>query len=522
MAADLTITLHPDLVYILPALIGGFIVFFGLVSLLVKERLFLSDALVALLFGIIVGPKVLNTFNPLLWADHPSITLEISKFAIAIQVMAAGVSMPKAYLRKEFFSFSMLLGPTMLAMWLVSGAIMYFLLPKFSFLQALVVAACVTPTDPILANSVVKGRFAEKHVPINVRDLLSAESGANDGLGLPYMYLALYLLQYSSVADALTAWVVLVWVYQILLAVIIGAAAGFIFRKLIYHAERYDLIDKESFLAFWIALALFITGTLGILGSDDVLACFVAGNAFAWDNWFSNETKEAHLQEVVDMIFNYAYFIYLGASLPWDSYNGSLEGLSYGNLILIGFLLLLLRRLPAVLLLSRFIPAIKTLREALFAGWFGPIGVGAIFLAYLGQETIEVLILKTDSESGRLALEAVQPYLYPVVSFMVLCSVIVHGITVPLMYLGRHITTRSLTATSTMQNVVSRLPIIRPGQEVVLAPPKKERSSTSARLNSVVDIESGPEESSENPTVLHLPAGTQIVVQDEDPFSSRH
>lgn len=69
----------------------------------------------------------------------------------------------------------MLLGPTMLAMWLVSGLIMKLMLPGFSYLQALVVAACVTPTDPILANSVVKGRFAEKHVPIHVRDLLSAE-----------------------------------------------------------------------------------------------------------------------------------------------------------------------------------------------------------------------------------------------------------------------------------------------------------------------------------------------------------
>ncbi|KAJ9086984.1 hypothetical protein DSO57_1037834 [Entomophthora muscae] len=283
MAVDLSVTLHPELVYILAALVGGFIIFFGLISLLVKEKLFLSDALVALLFGILVGPKVFGFFDPLSWPDHPGITLELSKFAIAIQVMAAGVSMPKAYARREYWSFMMLLGPTMLAMWLVSGLIMYLILPRFSFLQALVVAACVTPTDPILANSVVKGRFAEKHVPIHVRDLLSSESGANDGLGLPYMYLALYLLHFNSVWDALTAWVVLVWLYQIFLAVAIGITAGFIFRKLIYHAERYDLIDKESFLAFWIALALFITGSLGILGSDDVLACFVAGNAFAWE-----------------------------------------------------------------------------------------------------------------------------------------------------------------------------------------------------------------------------------------------
>ena len=28
---------------------------------------------------------------------------------------------------------------------------------------------------------------------------------------------------------------------------------------------------------------LFIVGTLGMLGSDDVLACFIAGNVFTWE-----------------------------------------------------------------------------------------------------------------------------------------------------------------------------------------------------------------------------------------------
>lgn len=89
------------------------------------------------------------------------------------------------------------------------------------------------------------------------------------------------------------------------------------------------LIDKESFLVFSIALTvsvslacaytqnvciiyflmllfvfkllllqLFIMGTVAIIGSDDLLACFIAGNSFTWDDWFRKETEEAHLQEV--------------------------------------------------------------------------------------------------------------------------------------------------------------------------------------------------------------------------------
>lgn len=51
----------------------------------------------------------------------------------------------------------------------------------------------------------------------------------------------------------------------------------------------------------------------GFSGSDDLLACFAAGNAFSWDDWFREETEEAHFQEVIDMMLNLAVFAYIGA-----------------------------------------------------------------------------------------------------------------------------------------------------------------------------------------------------------------
>lgn len=43
-------------------------------------------------------------------------------------------------------------------------------------MESLVIASCVTPTDPVLANAICKGRFAEEHVPPNVRNLISKRS----------------------------------------------------------------------------------------------------------------------------------------------------------------------------------------------------------------------------------------------------------------------------------------------------------------------------------------------------------
>ena len=58
----------------------------------------------------------------------------------------------------------------------------------------------------------------------------------------------------------------------------------------------------------------------GFSGSDDVLACFVAGNAFSWDDWFRQETEEAHFQEVIDMMLNLAVFAYIGAIIVSEIY----------------------------------------------------------------------------------------------------------------------------------------------------------------------------------------------------------
>jgi NhaP-type Na+/H+ or K+/H+ antiporter len=47
--------------------------------------------------------------------------------------MAAGVSLPKAYLKTECRSLLILLGPVMIFMWMISGLCVWYFLPKLSF-----------------------------------------------------------------------------------------------------------------------------------------------------------------------------------------------------------------------------------------------------------------------------------------------------------------------------------------------------------------------------------------------------
>ncbi|KAI8063723.1 Cation/H+ exchanger, partial [Gilbertella persicaria] len=397
-----------------------------------KERLFLSEALVAVIVGIIAGPLVTNGFNPYSWEYHDEITKQLTRCIIAIQVMAVGIELPKHYLKKEWLTMAMLLIPVMMFMWLIS---------------ALVISACICPTDPILANSVVKGRFAEKHVPTHIRNALSAESGANDGMGFPFLFLAIFLIAEDSVGTAIGKWIYITCLFQIALSCVIGVIVGYVARKVLQWSERNHLIDKPSFLAFAIALSLFLMSMTGFSGSDDLLACFAAGNAFSWDDWFRHETEEAHFQEVIDMMLNLAIFVYIGAIIPWSEFSNEALGLSTWRLVVIAVLVLFFRRLPIVVLLKPVMPAMKTYREAIFSGWFGPMGVGAVFLSIIAKEELEV------AYEGKPTPVSIQ-VISPVVLFIVFCSVIVHGTTIPLFKLGKRIRTRTLSITSISSNQV--------------------------------------------------------------------
>ncbi|KAI7858980.1 Cation/H+ exchanger, partial [Circinella umbellata] len=397
----------------------------------VKERMFISEAFVALIVGIIAGPLVANGLNPYDWDDTDEITKQITRCVIAIQVMAVGIDLPRHYLKKEWRTFLILMLPIMIFMWLISGLFIWALIPTL---------------DYILANSVVKGRFAEKHVPAHIRNVLSAESGGNDGMGFPFLFLAIFLIGEPGTGKAIGKWVYETCLFQIVLSCVIGVVVGWVARKILQWSERHRLIDKPSFLCFAIALALFLMSMTGFSGSDDVLACFVAGNAFSWDDWFRQETEEAHFQEVIDMMLNLGVFAYIGAIIPWHEFGNAEIGLSPWRLVVIAILILLFRRLPIVLALKPIMPAIKTYREAVFSGWFGPMGVGAVFLSMIAKEEMEKVF--EDSVEKPVVIEL----LSPVVLFIVLASTLVHGTTIPLFQLGKRIRTRTLSITSTGSN----------------------------------------------------------------------
>jgi sodium/hydrogen antiporter len=257
---------------------------------------------------------------------------------------------------------------------------------------------------------------------------------------------------------------------QIALGTVIGALIGIGFRHLMKFCERQELIDRQSYVAQYVSLALLTIGVCTMLGSDDLLAAFACGTAFAWDGFFNRQTEESVFSSVIDLLFNVAAFVFLGAWMPFNDFHAPELTIEVWRLIVIGILVLVLRRLPVIVALYKWIPDVKTFREAVFSGHFGPISVGAVFISTLAAER-----LPQPHEPPQSQAELLAASIQPIVAFMVLCSILVHGLSIPFFSLGRRVhsvrrewSRRSTIDTNNAPEWTQQTRRIRPGEDVVI------------------------------------------------------
>jgi NhaP-type Na+/H+ or K+/H+ antiporter len=234
--------------------------------------------------GIILGPLAANFIDSERWGSaSPGQTSEISlgimRVLIGIQLVIAGFQLPAKYTQARWKEMFILLIPVMTMMWLCTSACVTLMVPNVSFLAALVIGSCVTSTDPVLSQAVAKGPFADKFVARDLREIISAEAGANDGFGFPFLMLAIYLIRHADnaatqadsggngvtvgipaqavgapnvlvgraegvgrlgggVGIALANWFVNTWLYFVLMSALIGFAVGFTAQYALQFALR--------------------------------------------------------------------------------------------------------------------------------------------------------------------------------------------------------------------------------------------------------------------------------------------
>ncbi|KAF2674864.1 Sodium/hydrogen exchanger [Microthyrium microscopicum] len=427
--------LEPTAPHVTYLTISIFLIIYALFSVFIRDKLHLSEPPLAVLYGIVLGPHVLKVIVPNDWGFNDEILQEITRIIVGIQCFVVGIELPKLYFGRHWESVLYLLGPIMTFSWAVTSILAYIIF-QCSVPTAMIIGACLSPTDPVLAASVLSESHFSKRVPKRLRDLLSAESACNDGVSYPFLYIGVVALNYShNAGEAFKEWFLITVLWQCAFGIFSGIIIGNTANRVLRFSDGRGYISRPSFIVFYLLLAMLSIGVGSTLGTDDFLVAFGAGVGFAHDGWFSKKIKDAPFPIIVDLILNSSMFVLFGSIIPWQMFlpREITPHCGIWQLVLFLILVLLFRRIPIVLAMKRFIPDVRTYREALFCGHFGPMGVGALFLAMESRAELEngtsvpwgkPRKLTPPFSNNDKAIELV----WPVICFVVFGSTFVHGL----------------------------------------------------------------------------------------------
>jgi NhaP-type Na+/H+ or K+/H+ antiporter len=371
------------------------------------ERWPVSEPLIAMTGGIFCGPFFLDLLNLHEWGKTGDIMLIATRMTIAMALMATALRLPANFFRENPSSQSIIVMGGMMLMWLLS-TILFAVLFDIPILIAVLAGAIVTPTDPVVASSIVSGRFARNHFSKKIRLTLSFESGANDGLAFPLVALPLLLITQSN---PLETWLLKSLLWETVGGIILGYIAGSLAGKLIHTAHDKNWMTEKSLLASSLALAFAIIGGFELLQMNSIIAVFVGGLAFNGHISKKDDLKDEKIQKMMERLFIIPIFFFIGLILPLDHWIR--EG---WILVLLVAAVLLLRRIPAFLLLKILLRRYSKI-DILALGWLGPIGVTSVFYVFHAQEKMQ------------------NDFLWTACSAVIFGSTFVHGITSP--YIGR-------------------------------------------------------------------------------------
>lgn len=112
--------------------------------------------------------------------------------------------------------------------------------------------------------------------------------------------------------------------------------------------------------------------------------------------------------------------MWFGAVCPWTLFVHN-NVIPIYRLIFIGVLILLFRRVPIVYAMHWKIQQIEQKQQALFVGFFGPIGVSAVFylyvtLEFLGAITVDGVVREDAARLGEV--------MTVVIWFLAICSIV--------------------------------------------------------------------------------------------------
>ncbi|MCE7055258.1 cation:proton antiporter [Algoriphagus sp. AGSA1] len=376
------------------------------VSILAKKA-GISYAVFYLLAGILLYSLFPDILPIPLPDDNGEEIVHLTELVVIISLMGVGIRIDQPFSFKKWASPLRLVFIAMLLCIAFAAAFGYFVL-DLDIATAILLGACLAPTDPVLASDVQVGPPNEQNKS-STKFVLTSEAGLNDGMAFPFTWLAVTVGIIASGGDAsLEEWFFYHFLYQIIGGIAIGYAFGKAAGYLVFNffGKNEILKNLEGFLA--ISLTLLIYGITELLHAYGFIAVFVCAITFRHSEKEHEYHNSLHsFTDQIEQMFIAVLLLLLGGAVAL----GILEPLNWKMVVFALLFILLIR--PVFAYISLTGSTLKP-RQKLVSSFFGIRGMGSLFYLSFGLNEIAF-----DSEDE----------LWAIVTFCIGCSILIHGLT---------------------------------------------------------------------------------------------
>ncbi len=377
-------------------ILTGFILVYSIVAGAI-ERTWISGPIIFTAFGLLIGPVGLDLIS--FKADRETVrTLAELTLALVLFTDAANADMSVLRKREALPARLLLIGLPLTI--LLGLGVAWLLFQKLSLFELALLATMLAPTDAALGKAVV----TNEKVPDDVRQGLNVESGLNDGICVPILFLFLALSTGESGEGNPLQLAKMLVLEELGIGFAVGLLVTSVAGWLLTFAQARHWLTETWIQIPIVALALTCFTLAQWLGGSGFIAAYSGGLLYgALAKQQRNEFLRA-AESTGDTM----------ALITWVLFGSAVVGhaLSYFNWIILVYAIVsltLIRMLPVFLSLTGL--GVST-EGKLFMGWFGPRGLASIVFA--------VTVVDADlPNSGSISMTVV---------CTVILSIILHGL----------------------------------------------------------------------------------------------
>ena len=327
----------------------------------------ITPAIFFVTLGYVVGGHVLGLISEGSSASSVRLLAEAT-LTVVLFTDAARID-PRA-LRTDHLLPSRLLGIGLPLTVLLGGVVAAAMFAGLSLPEAMLLAVVLAPTDAALGQAVV----TDARLPSRVRQALNVESGLNDGICVPLLFIFLALAEADASTNTSTGALRLI-AEAIGFGALGGVVAGAIAALLLSRGQGGKLVERLWAPTVAVAAAALAYGLAAPIGGSGFIAAFVAGLTYG-TLAPAHDDAEVALAEQIGEVLNGATFILFGAVLAGPA----IDALNWRIAVYALLSLTLIRLVPVAIALTGTHARRQTVG---FLGWFGPRGLASIVFAVI-------------------------------------------------------------------------------------------------------------------------------------------